>query len=79
MDILAYDDNVTRGQSLFLISTVVLAVGTWAIAGLVLWLYHDDKRRSNVKLLLGSFWRNTSRSPRRRVLDEKKESVLQGV
>ncbi|KAK6951043.1 hypothetical protein Daesc_007572 [Daldinia eschscholtzii] len=79
MDILAYDDNVTRGQSLFLISTVVLAVGTWAIAGLVLWLYHDDKRRSKVKLLLGNFWRKTSRSPQRRVFDEKKEPVFQGV
>ncbi|KAI1799094.1 hypothetical protein F4811DRAFT_128712 [Daldinia bambusicola] len=78
MDIFAYDD-VARAQSSFLISTSLLAVGTWAISGIVLWLVHDDKRLSSVKLSFGNFLRKTFHPPRRRVFDERKESVFQGV
>ncbi|KAI1468036.1 uncharacterized protein F4812DRAFT_428609 [Daldinia caldariorum] len=78
MDIFAYDD-VARGQSSFLISTSLLAVGTWAISGVVLWLVHDDKRLSNLKLSLGNFLRKTFHPRRRRIFDERKDSIFEGM
>lgn len=78
MGIFAYDD-AGLGQSSFLISTVLIALATWTISAIVLWLVHDDKRLSKFKLLLGSLRWKTFHSPRRRAFEEKTESIFHSV
>ncbi|KAI2639119.1 hypothetical protein GGS26DRAFT_376989 [Hypomontagnella submonticulosa] len=57
MDLFTYD-STESSQSSFLISTVTIALVTWAVAAVVLWLVHDDKRLPKLKSSLFNFrWR----------------------
>ncbi|KAI1104486.1 hypothetical protein F4804DRAFT_187801 [Jackrogersella minutella] len=79
MGIFAYD-SVQRSQFSFVISTVMIALATWVVSAVVLWLVHDDKRLSRFKLLLGYSQRNAIHPPWRRRLEENgSDPIFQGV
>ncbi|KAI1389684.1 uncharacterized protein F4822DRAFT_399282 [Hypoxylon trugodes] len=79
MDAFAYDD-VSRGQSAFLISTIMIAFITWAVSAIVLWIVHDDSRVAKLKELsarlklkpIGSLWKHKFK-------EESSDPIFQGV
>ncbi|KAI0144106.1 hypothetical protein F4776DRAFT_661201 [Hypoxylon sp. NC0597] len=79
MEIFPYS-NIRQSQSSFIITTVMIALGTWAVSAIVLWLVHDDKRLSRFKLILTNFRWDAIYPPWRRELrDERSDRILQGV
>ncbi|KAI0377252.1 hypothetical protein F5Y04DRAFT_180576 [Hypomontagnella monticulosa] len=56
MDLFTYDSTESNRSSFF-ISTVTIALVTWAVAAVVLWLVHDDRR-----LLILKSWLLNSKS-----------------
>ncbi|KAI1500819.1 hypothetical protein F5X99DRAFT_385071 [Biscogniauxia marginata] len=77
MDIFFHDDP-QRFQSSFLISTALIAIITWIVSGLVLWVVHDEERLHTFRELWNRFgWANSPR--RHEVCDEKQTTPFQEV
>ncbi|KAI1418563.1 hypothetical protein F5Y13DRAFT_2710 [Hypoxylon sp. FL1857] len=79
MDIFPYS-NIGQSQSSFVITTVMIAFGTWAVSAVVLWLVHDDRRLLRFKLLLRNFrWEAIYPLRGREFKEERSDTIFQGV
>ncbi|KAI1495191.1 hypothetical protein F5X96DRAFT_206690 [Biscogniauxia mediterranea] len=77
MDMFSHDDP-KRFQTSFLISTALIAIITWIISGLVLWVVHDEERLHTFRELWNRFgWANSP--PRREFRDEMQPRLFQDV
>ncbi|KAI1204290.1 uncharacterized protein F4807DRAFT_472322 [Annulohypoxylon truncatum] len=79
MDIFDYD-SIRSSEALFVVITITIAVSTWAVSAVVLWLVHDDRRLSRFKLLFRRFrWKAIYPPQERKSKEDEQIPIFQGV
>ncbi|KAI0885841.1 uncharacterized protein GGS22DRAFT_179533 [Annulohypoxylon maeteangense] len=79
MDIFDYD-SFRNSQASFVTITITIAVSTWAVSAVVLWLLHDDGRLSRFKVSLGRVrWKAIYPPQKRKFKEDEQRPIFSGI